>query len=431
LPKASDIYIDSDFLKLWIGESISVFGSQFSPLAILVIATLALHAEPIQFGILAALGTLSFLVFGIPVGLYADRHRRKKTMIYADVGRALILLTIPLATVFGVLSMNLLYFVAFTSGVLTVFFEICYQSYLPSLVERAKLVVANSRLQTTAASAQAMGPGIATTIIPIVTAPVAIIGDVIGFFSSAAFLSSIRKPEPAMVPKAGRSAWKDVKEGLAVVFGDRRLRAIAGTTATSNLFTSAYGAVLFPYLIGQLGVPLFVVGVSFSVGAIGGIIGAVISQKLSNKLGIGRSIVVFAFLFSVVQLPIYFVTRETALLLLAPVFFATSFGGVVYNVNKVSFRQSLVSTELQGRMNATMRTIVWGTLPIGGLLGGAMSQAFGYQTAIGISLVGAAIAFVFVLFSPVRGIKEMPVPPDVSNQDGAEAIHNPPGNPAS
>ncbi|MGD0477165.1 MAG: MFS transporter [Nitrososphaerales archaeon] len=426
MAQGSPIYIDSDFLKLWVGESISVFGSQFSPIAIQYAAKIILDAQPIQFGILSALGTLSFLLFGIPVGLYADSHRRKITMIYADVGRALILLSIPVTALLGFLSMNLFYIVAFTTGVLTVFFEICYQSYLPSLVERSKLVVANSRLQTSAATASASGPTVATTLIQIISAPMVIIGDVIGYFSSAAFLSSISKPEPPIARRKDRSAWSDVKEGLSVVFRDSRLRSIAGCTAMSNLFTSAYGAVLIPYLLG-LNVSILVLGPIFSIGAIGGIIGALVSLRLSNRLGIGRSIVVFAFLFSVFQLPIYFATKDTVFLLLAPAFFGTSFGSVVYNVNQVSFRQSLVSTDLQGRMNATMRTLVWGTLPVGGLLGGVLSQAMGYHTAVGIAVAGASLAFLWVVFSPVRGIKEMPTPPDHGSSDQRQQTATAPG----
>ena len=279
MAQGSPIYIDSDFLKLWVGESISVFGSQFSPIAIQYAAKVMLDAQPIQFGILSALGSLSFLLFGIPVGLYADSHRRKITMIYADVGRALILLSIPITATLGFLSMNLFYLVAFATGVLTVFFEICYQSYIPSLVERSKLVVANSRIQTSAATASASGPTVATTLIQIVSAPMVVFGDVIGYFSSAAFLGSISKPEPPIARRRDRSAWSDAKEGLSVVFRDSRLSSIAGCTAMSNLFTTAYWAVLIPYLLG-LGVPIVIQGPIFSIGAIGGIIGAVVSLRL-------------------------------------------------------------------------------------------------------------------------------------------------------
>ena len=407
----SSLYIDSDFLKLWVGESISVFGSQFSPIAIQYFAYNTLHAQPLQFGILAALGTASFLLFGIPVGLYADRHRRKRTMIYADVGRALILSSIPLFAIFGGLSIELFYMVAFTTGVLTVFFEICYQSYLPSLVERSKLIVANSRLQLSASISQISGGSLAGFAVYFVSAPVAILGDVIGFFGSAGFLGSIRKPEPDQAPVASRSAWKDVKEGLSVVFKDTRLRSIAGCTATSNLFSSAYGAVLIPFLL-SVGIPVWEIGPLAALGVVGGIAGAIFSERISKRLGVGWTIIVFALLFGIAQVPLYFVTAENAVLVLPPVFFALSAGVVVYNIVQVSFRQSLVPARLQGRMNATMRTIVWGTLPIGGLLGGLMSEILGYREAVGVAVGLGAFAFMWVLFSPVRGIKEMPTPLD-------------------
>ncbi|QQG48832.1 MAG: MFS transporter [archaeon] len=413
--RAPSLFHHYDFMKLWIGESISVFGSQFSPIAILFVATNTLNFQPIQFGILAALGTLAFLVFGLPVGVWADRKRRKRTMIGADVGRAVILLAIPLAAIFGGLSAELLYAVALTTGILTVFFEICYQSYLPTLVERRQLVEANSKLQASAASAQTTGPTLATVVISLISAPAAIVGDVIGYFSSAAFLTSIRRPEVVVPMREGRSALMDIKEGLAVVFGDARLRSIAGSTATANLFSSAWGAILFPYLIRELGLPLVELGVIFSIGAAGGILGAIVASRIAKNIGVGTTVILSAFVFSLLQTPLYFVSSSNAFFLLVPAFFGASLGSVVYNVGQVSFRQALVSVELQGRMNATMRTLVWGTLPIGGLLGGLLGQLYGYHTAIGIAVAGGMLAFLWVLFSPVRGIKDIPNAPLISS----------------
>ena len=400
-------------MKLWIGETISGIGSNFSPIAIQFYAATVLVLQPLQFGILSALGTLAFLVFGLPVGLWADRRRRKKTMIITDVGRALILLSIPVAAILGTISVELFYVVALMTGILTVFFEICYQSYLPSLIERRQLVEANSKLQSTAATAQTVGPSLAVVVVSIITAPAAVIGDVIGYFTSAGFLAGIKKPEVAPLPaKSGaRSALADIKEGLAVVLGDKRLRSIAGCTATSNLFSSAWGAILFPYLLKEQGLSILALGPILSIGAMGGIIGGVFASRISRRLGIGRTIIATAFLFSVVQSLLYFVTPSDAFYVLLPVFFGISFGGVVYNVAQVSFRQALVSDALQGRMNASIRTIVWGTLPIGGFLGGVLGQLFGYHTAVGISVAGGLLAFLWVLFSPVRKMKEIPNEP--------------------
>ncbi|MBI3841210.1 MAG: MFS transporter [Thaumarchaeota archaeon] len=412
--KPQSLFHHPDFMKLWIGESISVVGSQFSPFAITIAAHDILHAQRIEFGILAGLGTLPFLLFGLPVGVWADRYRRKPTMIYADLGRALILLSVPLAWIFGYLSMGLFYVVAFTTGVLTVFFEICYQSYLPSLVERSELVEANGKLQSTQASAGFVGPPLATTMVQIASAPIAILGDVIGYFSSAGFLSSIKKPEEALPRKEGRSALKDIKEGLSVVFGDTRLRSIAGCTATANLFSSAWGAIMIPYMLEDLALAEWQVGIPFVGFAVGGLIGAVLSSRISKKIGVGWTIIVFAVAFGVAPIPIYFATPGLAIPVIAVSSLFASMGSVLYNISQVSFRQALVPMEIQGRMNATMRTIVWGTLPIGGITGGILAQVLGYHTAIGLAIAAGSLAFLFVLFSPVRGIKEIPSGPQLT-----------------
>jgi MFS family permease len=415
LKPPSSLLGNADFLKLWIGESISVFGSQFSPLAIAIAAKVLLNASPIEFGILAAAGTAPFLVFGLPVGVWADRHRKKRTMIFADVGRALILLTIPVAAVFNGLSMNLFYVVAYTTGILTVFFEICYQSYLPSLVERNQLVDANSKLQASQATATSLGPATAGVVVHFFSAPLAILGDVLGYFSSATSLSVIRKNEPTILLRPGRSAWKELKEGLDVVLGDNRLRSIAASTSSANLFASAWGAIFVPYAIQELGFTALNIGVVLSLGAVGGIVGALLSRRISDRIGVGWTMILSIAIAGVAGIPVYFAVSGNAFLVLSLSFFFAYMGSVVYNVNQVSYRQALVALELQGRLNATMRTIVWGTLPLGGLLGGVLGEIFGYHAAIGIGVAAGAFAFLFMLFSPVRRVKRIPEQAETRN----------------
>lgn len=402
-----------DFMKLWIGESISVFGAQFSPLAIQIAAKNILDAQPIQFGILAFLGTVPFLLFGLPVGVWADRYRRKRTMIFADVGRALILACVPIAWLKGWLSIGEFYAVAFSTGTLTVFFEICYQSYLPTLVERSQLVDANSKLQTSQATAGGVGPALAGAVIQVVSAPLAVFGDVVGYFSSAGFLSWIGRPEGYIANRAGRSAWRDMREGISVVFGDARLRSIAGCTATVNFFSSAWGAIMVPFMIQDFGFGSFEVGLVLAASAIGGILGAMLSQRIPRGIGVGGTIIAGAVLFSLAPLAIYFASGGLALPVLATAMSLSSFAGIIYNVSSVSFRQALVSLSVQGRVNATNRTIVWGTIPIGGLLGGVLGQTFGYHQAIGIAVSLGAFTFLWLVFSPVRRIRVIPELPEI------------------
>jgi MFS family permease len=394
-------------MKFWSGQTISVFGSQFSGLAIPYAAQVILGASPLEFGILGSLGTLAFLLFSLPVGVYVDRHRRRRTMIFADLGRASMLALVPLGALLGFISMNLFYFVSFVVGVLTVFFEISYQSYIPSLVSHSQLVEANGRLEATRAISSGAGPFIAGVVIAIVTAPIACVADTLGYLSSAGFLSWMKRTE-ARFEQSTRSTAHDIREGLGVVLGDRRLWQIAACTSTSNLFSGGIFAIAVPYLYQAFGLDAFHQGILFSVSAIGGVVGALVASKIAARIGVGASIILNAFLFGLPSIGMYLAAGQLAVVPIGLSLFVTGFGAVVYNVNQVSYRQALVPKELQGRMNATMRFIVTGTIPIGALAGGILGQSFGYRDAIGICVAGLSVAFLWVLFSPIRHVRVMP-----------------------
>ena len=402
---------DNDFLKFWTGQAISVFGSQFSGLAIPYAATVILKASPFQFGVLGTLGSIAFLLFSLNVGVWVDRHRRKVTMIFADFGRAAILAVVPIGYLLGFLSMNLFFLLAFFQGLLTVFFEISYQSYVPTLVERDQLVDANGKLETTRALSQGFGPSLAGLVISFVSAPIAVIGDTLGYLSSAISLSLIRKPEQKQ-EKTTRSTWEDIREGLGVVFGDRRLWQIAACTGTANLFSSGLFAIVVPYLVNGLGLTAFEIGIVFSAGAVGSVLAGITSSRVSQALGVGRSIILSAFLFGLPTAGIYLAGGGMAMPILGLSFFVQGVGVVIYNVTQVSYRQSLVPRNLLGRMNATMRFIVTGAQPIGAFIGGVLGQAYGFHEAIGISVVGTSLAFLWVMFSPIRSVKAMPSMPE-------------------
>ena len=394
-------------MKFWAGQSISSFGTQFSPFAIQVIAVSALGATSFQLGVLSFLNTVPFLVLALLVGVYVDRHRRRQIMIFSDLGLALTLLLIPLSAVFYVVTLDLLYLVTLVAGVLAVFFQIAYQAYVPSLVDRVKIADANGKLQATSSTAQTLGPSIAGFVIPIVTAPIACLGDTFGYVSSFVSLSMIRKPEAVDASKGRVPVFKGIREGLRVVFHDPRLRSIAACTAASNLFSSAWGAIIYKYLLQNLKMTVPEVGVVFAIGGAGSVLGAVTAMRVTNRLGVGR-IIVLGMLLSGAGVLFYFATPATAFYLLSAPLFVFYLGVLWYNVPQVSYRQSLVPAEIQGRMNATMRTIVSGTVPIGSLLGGILGEVVGVRETVGLTTLLGAMAFLFVLLSPVRRIKEFP-----------------------
>src|SRR6266581_2523627 len=411
MPSAPTLWRHRDFLLLWLGQSVSRLGDQFSGLAIPVIAVFLLNAGPQEMGFLGAFGTVPFLLFGLLVGVWVDRRQRRSVLILADLGRGTIILTIAILGVAGRLHIVHLYVLSFFIGVLTVFFDVAYQAYLPALVDRVQLVDANSKLETSNSLAQTGGPAVAGAVIHIFQAAVAMFFDAASFFFSAITLTAIRKRESTPDAADRRSVLAEVGEGLKVVLGDRRLRHIAACTAWANFFSSAvFAALLIIYLKDFLGFDALSLGFLFTFSSIGGVVGAVTARRVADRIGLGNTIVVGAIMFGFATVPLPFVSGPFAFAAVSAMFFVALVGNLFYNINQVSYRQAIVPTRLQGRLNATMRTIVWGTLPLGALTGGFLGDALGVRQALIIALVGAAFAFVFVLFSPVRDVVDMPEP---------------------
>jgi predicted MFS family arabinose efflux permease len=399
---------DHDFLKFWAGQSISVFGSQFSPLAIGTIAVLSLKATGFQLGLLGFLNTIPFLTLGLLVGVWVDRHRRRRIMILADIGRSLTLVTIPVAAIFLGLTLNLLYAVTLVAGVLTLFFEISYQAYVPSLVDRQRIVEANSKLEATRTLGIGMGPAAAGAAITLFSAPTAILGDTLGYLASSFSLLWIRKPEEPPSTANRESVAHDIMEGLSLVIREPRLRAIAAATGTSNLFGNAYGVILLKYAYENLAMSPLEFGVALGSASAGGVVGALAATRLAKRMGVGNAIIFGASLYSFVMIALYFATPSTAFVTFVLVQFVSTIGVLLYNVVQVSYRQSLVPKEIQGRMNATMRTIVWGTIPVGSLLGGFFADAYGIRETVGVMTVLACLAVLWISISPVRKVREFP-----------------------
>lgn len=399
-----------EFLKLWTAQTISVFGDSFTGLALPIIAAITLQATPGQMGILTAVERAPFLVLGLVAGVWVDRMRRRPILIGGDIGRGLVLLTIPFVAFSGALGMPQIYAVGLLVGILTLFFDVAYQAYLPSLVDRSRLIEGNSKLEATRSIAHLAGPGIAGAVIQIITAPLAIVLDAISFFLSALLIGSIKKREEGTTDGRRGSMLGEVREGLGVVFGSPYLRSIAATTGTSNLFSSALFALYILFATRELGLTPAAIGVIFSIGNVAGLLGALSAGRLSARLGLGRIIVGSAVLGGLGTIPIVLAQPATAYPMLILAGLLTSFAVPVYNINQVSLRQAITPLRLQGRMNATMRFLVWGTIPVGGLLGGGLGDAFGVRSAMTVGVLGGALAFLWVLFSPVRRLRAIPEP---------------------
>jgi MFS family permease len=402
-----------DFVKLWTGQSISELGSQVSQLAIPWLAAVGLHASPIQFSLLGVLGFLPFILFALPAGVWVDRLRRRQILIVGDASRAVLLALVPILWALGVLQIWHLLVLQFVVGIFTVFFDVAYQSYLPALIEREHLVDGNSKLQLTVSVAQVAGPSMSGGLIAALTAPYAIVADAVSFVISTLFMLRMRHREnlPRQdedIPKP--KMWPQVKEGLAWVLGSRTLRSIAGCTGTSNFFGQIVFAIFVLYAVRVLHLSSVTLGAVFAVGSLGSIGGALAANRLQKKLGVGPAIVTYAVIFSAAGLAIPLAPRSFPLPLLITGMLLFGFASVAYNITQVSLRQAITPERLQGRMNAAMRWVVWGTIPLGTLTGGAIGQAIGLHAALWVGAIGGLPVFLWVLLSPVRSIRTMPEP---------------------
>ena len=407
------LWSNTDFLKLWTGQSISEFGSQVSALAIPWLAAVGLHASPFEFSVLGMLGFLPFILFALPAGVWVDRLRRRPILIAGDAARAVLLVYIPVAWALGVLDIWQLMALQFAIGIFTVFFDIAYQSYLPALVDREQLVEGNSKLQTTASAAQIGGPGLAGVLIGVLTAPYAIAFDAASFVLSTAFMLPIRKPEH--LPERGEGEPRpkmlpELKEGVAYVVRHRHLKWIAVCTGTSNFFGQIAFSIVILYMARTLHISSFWAGAVFAGFGVGSILGALTTTRLQKAVGVGPAIWLTAVVFSVSGLAFPLAPKSFPVPVLIVGTLVAGFGGMAYNISQVSLRQAITPARLQGRMNATMRWIVWGTIPLGTLAGGAIATAYGLRTALWVGGIGALFSFLPVLLSSVRSIREMPEP---------------------
>jgi len=398
-----------DFLALWTGQAVSRAGSQVSLLALPLVAIVLLHATTFEVGALTATATLPFLLVGLPAGALVDRLPRRRVLIVADVGRCAALASVPVAWAAGSLTVGQLYVVSLVAGSLSVLFDVAYQSYLPELVAADQLVEGNGKLAATDAGAQVAGPGIAGLLIGAVGAANAVSADAASYVVSFVSLMLVRaRPhERAREPRTTKLR-REIAEGLRFVRGEPRILAVAGATATSNLFSSMAEAVLLVFAVRRLGLSAGRLGIIFALANVGALLGAVSAARIARRIGVGPTIVWSIAMAGLGPLAYPLATRSSAAVLILAGGAVMGFGGVVYNVNQVSVRQTLCPPRLQGRMNATVRFIVWGTMPLGGFAGGALGTLVGLRPTLWIAAIGGLGAFLWLLPSPIPGMRHMP-----------------------
>ena len=413
-----------DFLKFWAGQTVSLFGSQISLLALPLTAVLVLKATPFQMGVLTALGAIPTLLFGLIAGVWVDRLRKRLILILTDAGRFILLSLIPLAFLLGILRMGMLYLFAFLVGTLTIFFNVAYRSYLPALIEREQLVEGNSKLELSQSVGEIVGPGLAGALVQFLSAPITILVDALSFLLSALSLVWIRTPEPiARSEKPSKGMGHAIVEGLHFVFGEPLLRMLTGSFATLTLFNSVLEAVFILYLTRDVGITPLLLGIIFAVSSVGFVLGAVLAGWLTRRIGIGMTLLITPMIIggSDLIIPLAGLVPHLAFPLVGLAQFLFGLARPILSINQVSLRQAITPKRLQGRMNATVTFVVFGLPTLGALLGGILGQYFGLPGTLVIAAAGEILACVWIVFSPVRTLREEREWPKVlsENEEGS------------
>jgi Na+/melibiose symporter-like transporter len=410
------------YIRIWSASVISGLGSAITAIALPLLAVLTLNATPFQMGLLIASETVPILLFGLPTGVWVDRRPKRPVMIAADIGRAALLLLVPVAAWLDVLRIEQLLVIAFLVGTLSVFFEIASQSYLPVILSTEDLTEGNARLHTGWAIAEIGGPGLAGWLTQLFSAPIAILVDGVSYIASAALLVGIRvsEPSPSRSLQGSQSSFRrELEEGLRVVAGNPILRATAAATGLWNLFDGARTAVMILFLTRIAGLQAGAVGVMFTLGAVGFLIGSLLPERMARRLGLGRAIRLGIVLAVPSELLVAFASGPptVAAVIAGSGFFLTGLTIPIYDVNQFSLRQAVTPLRLQGRVSATMRTLIRGLVPIGALLGGFLAERIGLREVMIVSALGGPAAFLAIWFSPVRSL--LAPPPRQEEVDGA------------
>ncbi|MFC9897727.1 MFS transporter [Nocardia sp. NPDC127579] len=410
------LHRNPDFLKLWGAQTVSIFGNRVTELALPLTAIGLLGASAFEVGLLVAAQYVPFLVIGLPAGAWVDRLPRRPVMILTDVVRCVTLLVIPLSAAAGLLRLWVLFPVAVVIGVMGVFFDLAAQSYLPTLIGRQNLIEGNTKFEMSRTAGELGGPGIGGLLVHWVTAPLAILVDAVSFAISALALLLIRRPEPPPPARAADSKLSaEIGAGLRAVFGNPLLRAVALTGAMGNLFglSGMVQAVLVFYCVRELDFSPATLGLVLAVGNAGFFVGSLFNRRLTRRFGVGP-VMVGAILVVGVGIAILPLARGSVIMAGGTIvvgLLCLGMGIAAFNINQVSLRQSVTRPELLGRMNATVRFVNWGAVPIGALLGGTLAGLIGLRAVLVVAAAGTLLATVPLLLSPVRALVEMPQQP--------------------
>ena len=411
-PFNAPLWQNSAFVRMWSAATISIFGSLITRMALPFVAILVLGAGAFEVALVRSIDLLAALLFGLIVGAWVDRLRRRPVMVWADLGRALLLLTIPIAAVGGWLTLAQLLLVSFVVAILTTFFDAADNAYLPTIVQRDELVRANGALAASGSAAEFTAFGISGFLIQLLSAPLAIFLDAISFVVSAVLLGSIRRPEPPPPPKADREpVLREIREGLAIIAGDPIIRAFTLASMAMATLWGVFGAIWILFAVDELELSAAAIGVIAGFGGLSSLVGAMLTERVTRRLGVGRTAIAAMLLATV----------GFALIPLAPAAMPIlAFGFLVgqqligdgavtiYDIAETSVRQARVHDRALGRVAATVQVGSVGAQLAAALGAGLLAEVIGLRATAFLAPLGTLVAAGILVPSPVRHLRDLP-----------------------
>jgi MFS family permease len=393
---------------LWFAQAVSRAGDQVTVVALPLTAVLVLGATPAQMGLLGVASRLPELFFGLVAGAWIDRTRRQPILVWTDLGRALLLGTIPLAAMLGYLTFAQLYIVAFAVGTLAIFFSISSISILPSLVRGDQLIEANGKLALSDSVLTIAGPGAAGGLVQLVGAPKAIIADAASYVVSALSLRGVGASETPAGARERRSIWTEIGEGVRELVRTPVLRALAVSVSVGTFGAVMQQTVLMLFLVRELDLTPAVIGVVFACGGAGALLGALSARRVANLVGTGPAIILGNLLWAagVLLIPLAGLAGAALPFIIAGQVIS-GIGGAIWGVNQMSLRQTITPVGLFGRATAARRFLMYNMQIAGAAAGGVLGSVIGLRATLVVGAVCLVMGFLLVLFSPVRNVRDL------------------------
>ncbi|MET8231182.1 MFS transporter [Micromonospora sp. NPDC005298] len=399
------------FRRYWSAQTVSLFGDQVTTLAIPLMAVSATGAGPAQMGLLTAAGLAPNLLLSVIVGAWVDRYpNKRRLMIAADVGRALLLAVVPVLWFTDVLTLPQLYVIAFALGTLSVIFEVAYSSLFVALVDRRDYIEANTLINGSHAMSSVAGPSVGGILVQVLSAPIAVVVDASSYVVSAMFLARTKAIE--FLPSTERGGLSNAAAGLRYLARSAPLRSILLASTTLNFFNYMFEALFILYVTTELDVSAGILGLVIGVGATGGLLGAVITGPLTRRFGIGPTLLASYVIFPAPLILVPFATGPypVVLVMLFVAEFVSGVGLVMLDINAGSVQTAATPTSMLARMQGLKRTVNYGIRPIGALLGGALGVALGLRPTMWVAAIGALLGVLWIALSPLPKMRVLPQP---------------------